>query len=170
MEGGMHLLMSIQAGVGHIYGDIGLRDMLVHSKVYAAGTVDHMFKGKDYDRMMRALKLLDQALTDRLLYNFSQWCVNNNKVLPAMLTDLLNKVTQRFAKPDICQTKFDLTDYIDPLEQFTSLMDEFKTTGCEQSATFRFWCDFLDHVMTPLKTFIGGSKTVSWEIHTSSKA
>ena len=49
-DGGMHLLMSYIAGIGNIYGDCGLKNMLHESGVFAAGTTDQMLAGKDFDR------------------------------------------------------------------------------------------------------------------------
>ena len=62
MEGSMHLLMSVFAVVGFLYGDAGLKNMLFESDVYARGTADRILSDKDYDRAMRALFMVDEAL------------------------------------------------------------------------------------------------------------
>ena len=74
IEGGMHIMMSLMAAVGHIYGDAGIRLLLQDSGVYAAGTLQQTLAGKDYDRGIRSLKLIDEVLTTRLLINFQHWC------------------------------------------------------------------------------------------------
>jgi len=40
-EGGMHLLMSVYAGIGYLYGDAGLRYLFTESGVYAPTTVNN---------------------------------------------------------------------------------------------------------------------------------
>ena len=49
VEGGMHLLMSVISGVGYLYDDARLSNLLVDSEVFAPSTVDHMLSGKDFD-------------------------------------------------------------------------------------------------------------------------
>ena len=51
--------MSVFAGIGFLYGDAGLKHLLYESDVYAKGTADHILSGKDYDRAMRALIMID---------------------------------------------------------------------------------------------------------------
>lgn len=62
VEGGMHLLMSVFAGIGHLYGDAGLKQLLIDSGTYALGTVNNILLGKDFDRALTAFKLVDEAL------------------------------------------------------------------------------------------------------------
>lgn len=49
-EGGMHLLMSVLSAIGYIYGDAGLKQLLHESGVFAAGSVQQILAGKDFDR------------------------------------------------------------------------------------------------------------------------
>jgi hypothetical protein len=43
------------ASIGKLWGDCGLKDILVDSSVYAAGNVDQMMCGKQFNRAVRAL-------------------------------------------------------------------------------------------------------------------
>ena len=45
----MHLLMSVFAGIGFLYGDAGLVRLLYESDVFAPGTARHILSGKDFD-------------------------------------------------------------------------------------------------------------------------
>jgi hypothetical protein len=45
-----------------LWGDGGLKDLLVDSSVYAAGTVDQMLNGKAFNRATRAFVLAYEAL------------------------------------------------------------------------------------------------------------
>ena len=55
----MHLVMAIFCGIGSLYGDAGLKSLLHESGVYAPGTVNQMFSGKDFDRALHGLKLVE---------------------------------------------------------------------------------------------------------------
>ena len=70
----MHLLMSYIASVGNLYGDAGIKHLLHESGVFAAGTVNQMLAGKDFDRILRGLYLINEVMHDRLLSNFLAWC------------------------------------------------------------------------------------------------
>jgi len=48
--------------IGKLWGDGGLRDLLVDSGVYAAATVDQMSCGKQLNRALRGLTLCYEAL------------------------------------------------------------------------------------------------------------
>jgi hypothetical protein len=61
-EGGMHLLMSVFSAIGHLYGDIGLKQLLHESGVYSAGSIQQMLSGKDFDRALHGLRLVVEAL------------------------------------------------------------------------------------------------------------
>ena len=73
VEGGMHLLMSVIAGIGNLYGDAGLNNLLHESGVFAPRTVDHMLSGKDFDRALYGLKLVEESLCAHFFVNFNKW-------------------------------------------------------------------------------------------------
>jgi hypothetical protein len=66
--GGFHTLSCYIAAIGKLWGDGGLKDLLVDSSVYAAGTVDQMLNGKEFNRATRAF----------VLSAFFIWCNEND--------------------------------------------------------------------------------------------
>jgi hypothetical protein len=44
-----------------LWGDGGLKDLLIESSVYAAGSVEQMMTGKQFNRAVRALTLVYEA-------------------------------------------------------------------------------------------------------------
>ena len=56
--GGFHTLSCFIAAIGKLWGDGGLRDLLVDSNVYASSTTDLMLAGKQFHRAVRGLTLL----------------------------------------------------------------------------------------------------------------
>ena len=81
-EGGMHLLMSIFCGIGYLYRDAGLKNLLHESGVFAPGTVNQMLSGTDFDRALYGLKLVEEVLAKRFLIQFKVWCIDNGKTIP----------------------------------------------------------------------------------------
>ncbi|VDI38276.1 Hypothetical predicted protein [Mytilus galloprovincialis] len=78
--GGFHTLSCFIAAIGKLWGDGGLKDLLVDSSVYASGTVDQMLNGKEFNRAVRALTLAFEALYVSLLSAFFKWCVDKDVI------------------------------------------------------------------------------------------
>ncbi|KAH3750490.1 hypothetical protein DPMN_185014 [Dreissena polymorpha] len=64
LAGGMHFLMSLFAGIGHLYGEAGLRH-LSDSGLYAPVTVANILSVKEFKKTLVAFKLVDEVLTMR---------------------------------------------------------------------------------------------------------
>ena len=62
------------SGIGFLYADTGLKDLLHGSDVFGAGTVLHMLSGKDYHRAVKGLLLVDKALTKVFFFQFNRQC------------------------------------------------------------------------------------------------
>ncbi|CAG2251308.1 unnamed protein product [Mytilus edulis] len=75
--GGFHALSCFIASVGKLWGDGGLTDLFVDSGVYAAGTVDQMLSGKQFNRSVRGLTLVYEATMSLWLSSFFDWCGSN---------------------------------------------------------------------------------------------
>ena len=54
--------MCTMAAIGHLYGSAGLCRLLYGSGVYAPATAGHILIGKDFDRGLRAIKLVDEVM------------------------------------------------------------------------------------------------------------
>ncbi|CAG2218901.1 unnamed protein product [Mytilus edulis] len=68
--GGFHTLSCFIASIGKLWGDGGLKDLLIDSSVYAAGTVDQMMCGKQFNCAVRALTVVYEALVVFWLSSF----------------------------------------------------------------------------------------------------
>ena len=73
----MHFLMSLFSGIGKLYADAGLKNLLRESGVFAAETTNRMLSGKDFDRALYGLKLIDEALSVIYLKEFQIWSTEN---------------------------------------------------------------------------------------------
>ena len=93
-DGGMHLLMSVMAGIGHLYGNAGLQQLLHDSGVYAAGTAQRILLGKDFDRGLHAMKLIDDVLHSQFVRAFYSWCEVHEVNFPFQITKLKDQLQQ----------------------------------------------------------------------------
>ena len=145
-EGGMHLFMAVTATIGHLYGSTGLSNLLYDSDVFAAGTAQQILSGRDFDRGLYAMKLLDEVFNSLLLDEFGHWCRDRDiAVLPELMRGLqeLQQENNCTSPDSVCGAKLvdKLTKAVD--EHFCPLLEEFRIEGRGVSATFALWDDFI---------------------------
>ena len=162
MEGGMHFLMSVFAGIGFLYGDAGLKHLLYESDVYAKGTADHILSGKDYDRAMRALIMVDETLQRRFLIQFKAWAIRNAKEIPEIVPEMINKMSE-------CLYSVDEEDFMLLENSIVPLLEEFRAEG-RKIPLFQFWDDYLTEVSAPLKLFISSTRHAIWDANQFAKS
>jgi hypothetical protein len=162
--GGMHLTMSFIASIGKLFGDGGLQHMLTASDVYADGTASSMLQGKQYDRGLRGIRLVHEALSHLLLSSAEVFAVKNG--LPwfddstqRLIKELNNafKVQSPVACSFIC-------DEIHVPSNVLQTIDAFKASGRKQSATFWFWLNFL-HAVDILLKLLRADREANFELH-----
>ena len=164
-DGGMHPVICTVSGIGHLYGDAGLRSLMSESEDFAALSVHKILTGKDFDRALYGLKLVDEALSARLFHNFNIWCKNSGKDLE--LNHLLQQLEEKLAKPgetDFNNLILEIGNKVKPL------LDVFRKKGRNISPAFQFWDDCLFRVLQPLKIYIAATRVCFWEIHESTVA
>ena len=173
LEGGMHFLMSVFAGIGHLYGDAGLRQLLCDSDVYAAGSIQQILCGKDFDRALMAYKLVDETLHRRFFCQFREWTKQKQGSTDYLehVDKQTNTVFQAFEEQSsshsLQQAVLDMNEVIQ--EYLQPAMKEFREEGRSLSPTFMLWDDFLQKVLLPLKLFICSSRTGDWELNMFAK-
>ena len=135
MEGGMHFLMSVFAGVGFLYGDAGLKNLLFESDVYAKGTADHILSGKDYDRAMRALLMVDEVLQRRFFVQLKHWMERNTKEITGRVLEAINEMSK-------CLYAVNEEALMSLENEMMPILEEFRLEE-RNYALFRFWDDYL---------------------------
>ena len=167
--GGMHLLMSTIAAIGHLYGDAGLKPLLHESGVFATGSVQRILAGKDFDRALYALKLIDEALSARLIVNFTEWCKSTATDLAPNVTELLQEMDQTLSNSGKNTVdKERLCAIIDKIgAEIQPQSDAFREHCRATSPTFQLWDDFLFKVLQPVKIFISSTRIGAWDVQQS---
>jgi len=150
LEGGMHFMMSVFGGIGHIYGDAGLKQMLVESDVFARVTAEHILSGKYFDRALRGLVIVDEVLNQRFYHHFLEWVKANSKSIPS---DLLDKIKD--ADADSVRSEENMTLLLNEIEaDILPLLESFRSEGRASSPLFRFWDDYSTEVSLPMKLYL----------------
>ena len=167
-DGGMHFVMAVIAGIGHLFSDAGLKNLLCESGAFAAGTVRHMLSGKEYERAIKGLLMVDEALCDRLLCNFEQWCEEKNKVIPVMgeLVKVSEAISSKSSNVEaICN---DIKS--GSLKDTMKLLEEFINEGKSMYPTFDLWVSFLFKIMCPFKVLLAAIHTGDWKAYQAARS
>ena len=131
-EGGMHLLISVLAGIGHLYGSAGLEDLLHRSGVFAKGTTQQILRGSDVSRGMYALKVIDETLHNQFYHAFDSWYDEEGMHLPLKIRDQLEELqskmeSQNIQTDNICAKLDSLAQLVE--EHLVPQIDRFREEG-----------------------------------------
>ena len=136
LAGGMHLLMSYIASIGYLFGDAGLKQLLHESDVFAAGTVNNMLSGKDFDRAIYGLHLIDEAFHGLLIKQFQQWCQEKGKYLSHDMMQLLSTTATSFEANNVSKRQIGQASSLIESEVMP-LMEKFLMEGSSSSSNFK---------------------------------
>ena len=143
----MHLLMSVISGVGYLYGDAGLTNLLVDSVVFTSRKVDHMLSGRDFDTTLYGLKLLEEALSSQFTQQFHAWCERTGDHIPDRLSDGLTELESAFSHLDkVQELKQELCTLVN--DHLLPMIDEYRKEGRSTSPTYcgiKFYSEFYNH-------------------------
>ena len=99
--GGFHESCIFTAVIGKRFGAAGLEDLCIEATLIEISSVESMIRGKQYNRGVRALKMVYEALKRLKLEAFERWLKDEQKndVLlnflgSSELQDLIDSVTQ----------------------------------------------------------------------------
>ena len=166
--GTFHARMSFLAAVGKIWGDAGLREVLVDSGCFAAGTADLVIQGKEYNRAVRAYTLVYEAFAQLRFQMMLQWLNNQNRSLDQSLLNHLQTcrdliISGASPKSAIAELNRLVETHILPI------MAEFRDDISSVSPNFQFWDSFLRAVEVLLLS-IKADRNGDWESHLCSMA
>ena len=146
--GGMHLLMAFIASIGEIFGDGGLLQLLTATDVYADATARQMLQGKQLNRAIRGIKLVLEALSNVYLTSAQSWCHSHGIQWMALGTVHITDLQHTFRAKDNDSSR-QIINNLDT-SGVTEALEQFQAMGRSQSATFKFWDDFMAHIMLRL--------------------
>ena len=159
--GGFHTLSCFIAAIGKLWGDGGLRDLLVDFDVYAGLIADLTLAGKQFHPAVRGVTF--EAHSQLLLSTFFDWCEKKEHIngIPPKFGKSLAKAQTSFDKdqgPCLAMVK-KVEDLL--LQHVLSLFKQFKKWGETQSPTFAYWVMLLDAVQLNIRS----ERQSNWTLH-----
>lgn len=156
MMGGFHLLQVLFNVIGIRFGDAGVRDLAILSKVVAQGSIDSVLGGKNYNRAVRFYKILYDALMRLLMDQFHSTLPQEQEEIVVQFQKELDKL-----KENICAEGFEECLNSSSLEEWYRLFSRFVSTNAETSDLFKFWLTFLS-IFELCLNLIYSTRTGDW--------
>ncbi|KAK1904701.1 Beta-glucanase [Dissostichus eleginoides] len=142
--GGMHVTMAFLASIGKVYADGGLFDMITESGVYADATAQQMLQGKQLTRGVRSIKVVSEALFRLFWMALDSWLNKKGQSpLSAEQEHLLRDVQHAFHGNNQVSARQFLSEVETDLPDLRRKIQQFSESGVQQSATFKYWLNFL---------------------------
>lgn len=157
--GEFHGCMCFLGVIGKRFQDGRLRDVLIESNTVAEGSVNGVLSGKHYNRSLRAMKIVYEAIFRLTLAAFVDAAGDSEK-------ELLENVTCRLYTA-FHEGTFPVVLHSEDVQLLVKQLNHFITTKAEANATFAYWMSFIEMVDTLLQ-FIRATRMGNWQLHLTS--
>lgn len=149
--GEFHTCMAFMGAIGKMFKLSGLEDVIIEAGVIAQGSIAGVISGHNYNRAIRAHKLMYEALSILLLQKF----------VASMNESTLDAYKHVVESILLCDDR----DFCDP--QMVDLQDQYIhyiTTESAKSPMFAFWSSYVTMVEI-LLMFIRATRESNWSAH-----
>ncbi|KAL8572752.1 hypothetical protein ACOMHN_030334 [Nucella lapillus] len=160
--GEFHTCMSFLSVIGKRFDDSGLADILLEAGTVAQGSLPGVMKGKQYNRSIRVVKLMTEALRRMLFLAFMDTQSEEER---DTFTALCTRLRQAFPKPSFQE----VTRTSSELQEFSSKLSSFIQERGNQFPTFSFWISYLD-MADLLLNFVRATRDANWTLHIETAA
>ena len=156
--GNMHLIMTLIASIGNLFGDGGLFSILTGSGLLADASARMVLQGKQYYRGVRCLKIVLQALHILYIESAERWASENSKhFISKEMEEIINSWSG-----DV--NTFDVSNLFNKFDNFLETLAEFNEYAKSCSATFSYWFTFMKAVHVVLR-LIEADRKADFELH-----
>ncbi|XP_067300890.1 uncharacterized protein [Pseudorasbora parva] len=156
--GEFHTAMAYLSCIGKHFGDAGFQDVIIEAEVVAAGSIEGVITGHQYNRSIRTHKLMCEAL-QRLRWQ--------------AYLDILSEDDRESAKKIAADLQIAFPgeefDVLVMSENFLTVMRGYENYIKDNTTnkTFHFWGTYISMV-EDLLLFIRGTREANWSLHLSS--
>lgn len=160
--GGFHIVLNYLGTIGKMIGDAGINELLVDANMYSEATVGAILKGKNYNRSIRAHKLLREALGIcewREYINSGDIDENSTKALYEQAA-----IVSRNCSDQSNHLKESYDQMVNQVYAEWGKFTEFRKKLEERSHLAKFWLNYMNAVDL-LLTFIRAERLRDWKLH-----
>ena len=136
--GEFHVIMSFLKVIGKQFKDGGLQDVLIESNVIAVGSVNGVLTGKHYNRSLRSMKIVYEAIYHVVIAAQLDSVSNGVRELVRHVMQNLHAVFN--------DGTFNQVSSRDNVQKCLEKLNHFIRRQSEESLTFAYWMTFLKMV------------------------
>lgn len=165
--GGFHIALNFLGCIGNLYMGSGLEEWVVEGDVYGPNTLAKILAGKQYNRGVRACKLIAEALYRKKWQAFWQWAMKERKVTKTQMDDIAKELKDFESVFEEHKQDIDLESLSGVQEKLSTLgivMSQFTNEMKGKCRTFAFWNNLLDMVLLLLQ-YIRAERMSNWQLH-----
>ena len=160
--GGFHACGIFLAVIGKRFGSAGLKDLIIEANLAGTDSTDCILKGKHYNRGVRIMKYVYEALQRLKIEKFNEWLQTEERGNPVekfTSSEVFNNLLQE-RKPASIQAG------MNDIEDLACLFKEYeeKLRNQEFGPMAAFWQSFIDMVQI-LLDFIRAVRGGDWDMH-----
>jgi len=154
--GEFHTCMMFLGTIGKRFKDGGFRDIVIESGIVAERSVNGVLSGKHYNRSLRTVKLLQEALLRLVIDAYYETLSHDDQEEMKQTGTLLFRA---YSDGNFKTTanSYEVTRLITNLRVFVSELSE-------SSPTFKYWMSFV-HMVSILLQFIRATRIGDWDLH-----
>ena len=143
--GGFHTIMVFLAAIGKGFCDSGLEDSLIDCGVYAENTVEQIFRGKHYNRGVRAHKMAMEALARIRWLALCDWYTENSTTIvdEEQVETAIKCMLSAFERKE--NTVGSVKTLTTAIKDVVTLLEEFEDYN-RDNALFVFWNNYIEMV------------------------
>lgn len=168
--GGMHLTMAFIAAIGKLFGDGGLWGLLTGTGVYAEATARQMLQGKQYDRGIRGIQLVTEALLHLRNKSAEKWAADNGHPWLSVNSEQSMQDLKYAVKSNDSEILLNICKELeDDLIAVHETLQKFRSAGRCQSSTFTFWDSFIEAGELLLR-LLRAERDADFELHLNAAA
>ena len=163
--GGFHAICIFTAVIGKRFASAGLRDIIIEANLVGSGAVEQVLKGKSYNRTVKILKIVYEALQRLKLDEFKNWLYENSDIanLTCALESYEFSETCRYRNNEnAVQTTAKIDPLFDLWVQYENDLQSDKIGPMSE-----FWNSFLTMVDIMLD-YIKSIRLADWNLHLQS--
>lgn len=159
--GGFHIILNFMGALGKMCDSAGLRELLVESGLYSETTASNIMKGKQYNRGIRAHKLILEALFQCLWSN-----VEDDEEIAGALDEISGLADECSRSWDEDRVEFEscFKKLQECLHNIDGRLGSIEAQLREKSMLASFWLNYMDSVYLML-SFIRAERAMDWDLH-----
>ena len=149
--GEFHTCMAFMGAIGKMCKLSGIEDVLIDAEVVAQGSIAGVLNGHNYNRSIRAHKIMYEGLSRLLLKSFVDSLDDlSSQAYKNVAESLVNGNHRHFCTPQLLEVH--------------ELFKNFIATQSAASPMFSYWCTYIQAVLMVLM-FVRATRESDWKAH-----